>query len=695
METPLTPDAAPGHDWPTRLLWTLVGVALLSWSFEILNTGWNFAWAAATAVLVGGWGLVTIMAGVAAPPSLSRRVRDVCGWVTMLVGLLALLAWTLLTIRNGNGYGTDELAFNQYAASLVRHGLNPYAHTMKPALSMFSVGEHGITHTLSGQVVTQLSYPALSFLVYVPFLALGWSNQLGIGVDLIGWSLSILLMFAMLPRTVRPAALLIGMTSAYVTLSNVGLTDLTFMPLLLIAAFRWDRFGRDWRSWIGPAAMGLALAAKQTAWPILPFILIALALDGGGRGRDLDLRRAGRYLAVVVVAFLIPNVPFIVSSPIDWWHGVWTPLVKDLVPGGQGTVALSMLVHHGGGSLRAFTILGLLTVLWLLVVYIGTYPLLRATTFFLPSIAYFFAARSYAIYLIALIPPMLVAALTAGPDRTMAAADMSTDGATSGAGDWRKVFRARGWAYATAGLVVLWLGAGIDALTATPPMRLTILGVKVIADSGGEQEMTVNVTNRSGATVRPHFSLQTGSSVTNFWDILRGPATLRPSQSYTYTLIAPDAGAQEPIDAGLRMVAFTTNPASISVSQRYRPALWSTEFVPEYSDITAPVGQTTTIGVQLVNRISSPLRIGGVPVTLRALKVQGGSTATINGGAVGTAAVVRTNANGVADFQITGTSAGDYPASFAATLPSGGRWGYTFTTPAPLTIRIVRRSAAG
>ena len=43
-----------------------------------------------------------------------------------------------------------------------------------------------------------------------------------------------------------------------------------------------------------------------------------------------------------------------------------------------------------------------------LVVFVGTYPLLRPATFMLASMAYFFAARSQTNYLVPLIPVALV-----------------------------------------------------------------------------------------------------------------------------------------------------------------------------------------------------------------------------------------------------------------------------------------------
>jgi hypothetical protein len=240
-------------------------------------------------------------------------------------------------------------------------------------------------------------------------------------------------------------------------------------------------------------------------------------------------------------------------------------------------------------------------------------------------------------------------------------------------------------------MAVLWLAAAIHALTASGPLRMRIVSVNDGLGGSSAQEMTVDVSNRSGSRVSPSFSLQTGSSVTNFWDVLHGPSSLAPGQSARYTLIAPDAGAREPIETqGLRMLAFTTNPATISGSQRYLPAQWSLGWLPEYPDITARIGQTVVVRSQLVDRASNPLHIAGVPVKLRQLASASTSSARVDGLPAGIAALAHTDSSGIASFRITGVRVGEYPSQFTATLPSGGRWHYKFAPPSPLTIRFTR-----
>ena len=211
------------QQWASRLLWTLVGASLLSWAFELENGAPRYEWAALLAIVAGFWGLATAVASwLPEPVADARRLREVLAWTTALLTVVSFGAWVVVQLHNTPSYGTDELAFDQYAGELVRQGLNPYTHTMAPALPLFRVSSGGYTYTLAGQGVTQLSYPALSFLVYVPFLALGWTLDLAPGLEVLGWALAVLLMFKLLPRSLRPAALVLGSVGAYVACRQSG-----------------------------------------------------------------------------------------------------------------------------------------------------------------------------------------------------------------------------------------------------------------------------------------------------------------------------------------------------------------------------------------------------------------------------------------------------------------------------------------
>ena len=355
-------------------------MAILNWSVSLYGAASIFWPLDVLVVIAGFWGLVVAIISwldLEDYPALARW-ENVFAWSNALLVVVLIGAWTYVQFHNAPGYTTDELSFDQYAAQLVAHGLhNPYVHSMKPAGPLFRLSPDGYTYTITGQPVEQLSYPSLSFLVYVPFILLGWTSEVGAGLNVAAWALSVLLMFALLPRSMRAAALVFASIDVYIAFAAGGVTDMLFIPLLIVAAYRWDRFGRSRSTYIAPVAVGLAMAIKQTPWPVLAFVLCALAwdeYDSSGDAREA-VRRAGRYFGVVLGVFLIPNLPYMIASPSAWFSGVFTPFVRNMVPTGQGLVSLTLFTHLGGGSLAAYTVVFILAAVLLLVVFLGTYPL--------------------------------------------------------------------------------------------------------------------------------------------------------------------------------------------------------------------------------------------------------------------------------------------------------------------------------
>ncbi len=248
-------------------------------------------------VITGFWGLSVVIISwldLEAFPALRRWERHF-EWVNALVVVALIGAWTYIQFHNAPAYTTDELSFDQYAAQLVAHGLhNPYVHSMAPAGPLFRLSPDGYTYTTSGTPVLAMSYPSLSFLVYVPFILLGWTNEVGAGLNVAAWVVAILLMFWLLPRQLRPAVLVLSSIDVYLAFAPGGVTDMLYIPLLIVAAYRWDRFGTSRASYLAPVAMGLAMAIKQTPWPVLAFVLCALAMDEYDRHGDAALGAAAR-----------------------------------------------------------------------------------------------------------------------------------------------------------------------------------------------------------------------------------------------------------------------------------------------------------------------------------------------------------------------------------------------------------------
>ena len=346
--------------------------------------------------------------------------RSVPTWLQ--VALLVLAAVTIasrcyLLVLGQPAYGTDEIVFDQYAAQLLLfHGMNPYAHSMGPALTLFQVPSVYHTYTLTGQEVTSVSYPAGSFLLYIPALLTGLRMQAAVITDVAAWIATMFLAWRLLPNAVRWIVIPIGTESIYLGYAAGGVTDALYLPFLVLAYWRWDRFGDPTETsaarWIGPIMIGLAATIKQTPWFTLPFLVAGVAIEAHHRGQDWR-RIALRYVSMAAAVFAVVNLPFLVLDPRAWVKGVMTPIVSHLIPAGQGLVGLTLFADFGG-QLRFYTYASVLVVILAFAVYLGWYGTMKRVWPLLIPLAFFWPNRSFASYMVMMIPAILVAMTTVG-----------------------------------------------------------------------------------------------------------------------------------------------------------------------------------------------------------------------------------------------------------------------------------------
>ncbi len=674
---------ADGRAW-----WSVAGLTLVLWAFRLFGYVDVYPLLSVAVVVLALWGIGTV-AAVWQPCRLGPWAERALAATTMGLTLTGFFLWSYVQVVTAPSYGTDELAFDQYAAQLLRHGTNPYTHSMAPAFHLFHVSPDGYTFLLNGHAVTALSYPALSFLLYVPFLVLGWSAQLAVGVNVAAWGLAIVLAFVLLPRQIRPLAIVVGSLDVYAGYAVGGVTDALFVPLLIGAVYRWDTFARarGWRAWRGPVLLGLAMAVKQTPWLVLPFLVGGVVLEAAGPRLVDGLKAGGRYLAIALGTFLVPNLPFVVLSPHAWLTDVTTPIVSNSVPAGQGLVELSLFLGIGGGSLDAYRDALVVVFVVLLAVYLATYPRLKAWAVLIPSMALFFAARSLGSYLVMLLPAAIVAAFTVEPFRRVGA-DALAAGRRRSAGYRRRV---RGWWIATVGVAAP-AAAVAFVLASRPPLSVRIVSVRTTGQLATVVQVGVAVTNTSGQVATPTFTVESGGQITAFWLASGGPAHLRPGQQARYTLYAPNFSAQPAITGGFQVVAFTDDPGTVSRSAAYVPTTWHVNLTPDAVSRVVPLGEPVTVHAAILDQLDQPVRVAGEPVYLgQVVYTQQGlvyGQAIINQGQVGqTPVVAYTNADGVATFTVRGTQSSVNPVYFEANLVNSRQF-YPFGYSEILPIRF-------
>jgi hypothetical protein len=540
---------------------------------------------------------------------------------------------------------------------------------MAPAFGLFHIPSNGYMFQLNGQPVTVLSYPALAFEAYLPLLAIGVTTQAAVWAEVVAWALGGVIMYATLPRNLAPLATVVLSLDVYIGYAAGGVADCLFVPLLIAAAVRWDQFSstRGPAAWRGPACMGLAMAVRQTPWLVFPFVLAGIVLESRhDNGMRQALRDGRRYAGIALAAFLVPNLPYLAGAPGAWLRGVLTPLTAHTVQAGRGLVGISLLLT-GGGSLVAYDVAAVVILAGILACYVTNYPALKRAAFLLPSIALFVASRSFGSYLVMLIPAAITAAATTS--RVRAAAPS-------------RYWRWPALAAAMAGL------AAVGVAVASPsPLTMSIKSVHTTGQLAAAEQITVTVTNNTGGSVRPAFTIEDGMSVTAFWQREQGPAVLGPHQQASYTIAAPGYFAMPAIQDGFQVLAFAGSPASVSRTAPYLAGTWRVILQPGAVDQMVAAGQQVIVRAEVVNRFGRPVHVASVPVYLRRViyawrdlrySLRDGK-AFINkgvhrrwpgrGGLAGWSTVVAlTNAAGVATFAVRLPAGGSVPVYFEASL---------------------------
>lgn len=294
------------------------------------------------------------------PPAYTRLHRAV--WLFASVMALVSLAWISDVPRQRSWdwtpYHNDAIALNECAARLVLEGQNPYAALdIFDCYAMLGIGADRTTPLRRGEFtavavyptdqqldtawalrretggnvefVSQPSYPALSFLLIIPFVALGWdTNRLYVFCLLAAMALVVL----RTPIGLRPFMLTAVLGAASLAAFTVnGSADLLYV-LPLVVAWLWRE--RRWSA----LAYGIAAATKQLAWFFAPFYLIAVVTAHGWR-------EGARRAAIAAAVFVATNLPFIVANPVAWFDGITTPLSEPMFPRGAGIIFLGT---HGG-----------------------------------------------------------------------------------------------------------------------------------------------------------------------------------------------------------------------------------------------------------------------------------------------------------------------------------------------------------
>jgi hypothetical protein len=284
-------------------------------------------------------------------------------------------------------YHADAVAALHRAAEILLSGQDPYGvFDLPEALARFHMDPQLATHLEGGAVVHTYNYPALSFLVVAPFLALGLGD--------VRWVfLAELLVLALVATSRlrlawRPMALATIVGNVIVLRQQVLAGIDPLWAVLLVGS--WLALGR---AWISPIFLGLAFATRQTAWFVAPFYIAVIWQRSGWR-------EAVRRAVIAAAVALAVNLPFFAGAPQRFVEGVSAPILGPLEPDGVGLVRFAL---GGIGPLLprgVYGALALAVIAALLIVFARWRRAVTSAPLVWPFVPLYFAWRSLQNYFV-------------------------------------------------------------------------------------------------------------------------------------------------------------------------------------------------------------------------------------------------------------------------------------------------------
>ncbi len=223
--------------------------------------------------------------------------------LAVLIVLVSVVSFYLLSYALGNtGWkGTDEAAFDYYAAHLFSTGSNPYVSDMNPALLSFNLFP---TLLLNGTCECRYTYPPLSFLPFAVLTPLSIDSIYPFVLAAV--LLTVIASFFLFRKSKGKYAVLLLVLEflllAYINRPSAYSKYLAVSVLLLLA------YAERRKPCLQGTLLGLAAATHQLAWLAIPFFYLLSIRESG-------IREFSKVLFASACAFLAVCAYFIALSP--------------------------------------------------------------------------------------------------------------------------------------------------------------------------------------------------------------------------------------------------------------------------------------------------------------------------------------------------------------------------------------------
>jgi hypothetical protein len=472
-------------------------------------------------LLCGVMGFLLIALAGVRPPSSAR-------WLILaayILGAVALAVKWVQTSQSSDLVDLDSALYMDFATRLLLGGKNPYAWDYADVSDLYRSSQIGSTPRLdSVMAISGYPYPALSFLLLLPFQVLRLPGAFLISFLALVAVLGVL--FVKAPRMIQPLVLLplfVGVDFA--ELVPIGTMDIVWALLLVCMVLFWEK--PAWRS----VCYGLAVAFKQNAWLVAPFLLVQLWFDDED-AIPSPFHRITQFLAVCGSIFLVTNLPFLAWDPRAWFQGIAVNVGEPLAMFSQGGLSSLTQLGYVYFPKNFYFFVSVAVLGFLLFAYWRHYNMLRDVFWFIPAVFLWVTYRSINSYWLYWVFPAVAAALAwLSRSRTQARALPEPTGSGETGPPWKPTL--------IGGLAVLMmlLYVGVGLAMKRPDATIEPQ-YPLLTTSGYVDRMTVALSNNSDEVMTPRFAVQHPDQYLNplSWHLDQGPATLDPGETAIYEI---------------------------------------------------------------------------------------------------------------------------------------------------------------
>lgn len=313
----------------------------------------------------------------------SQRVggkRMILLMTAAMAAMAALYFFYGVVAKNGI---TDEMYIDIYSAKSLLIGINPYGLKI-PIKSFLANGVpiSFLTPTMNGTFINYLGYPALSFLILIPFIVFNINPVLlpVIFSSLLSIIVAVRYIKSSLPYAapLATAISLINLNIIFFSLS--GMNDIIWAVFLSLSiVFLGKKF-------TGGIFYGLSIAFKQIPFILFPFLIVYVYKTYG-------TTKAIYFTTAAILVFMIFNLPFIIWNPGSYFHSVLSPESASIIGIGFGPSQLAFAGYTPFVNNYVFGVAAVVSTLVTLALYYINFEKYKYVLTIIPLVFFFFNYR--------------------------------------------------------------------------------------------------------------------------------------------------------------------------------------------------------------------------------------------------------------------------------------------------------------